>query len=100
MYLTLLITKKYKTKINFPFTSKESYFVFKVMELSLYFSLNRELDSSFFSILAMKLFHVAGPRMDLRNLHLRSLDFGLLYFTLEKHVGYESKSFFKGCMKS
>ena len=52
------------------------------------FDLKRELDSSSFSVLATKLFHIAGHCVDIWNLLLRSLIFGLLQFTLEKPVGH------------
>ena len=78
MYLILLIIKKYKTEITFAFILKEIYFIFKVKEFSFYFDLKRELDSNSFSVLATKLFHITGPRIDIRNLLLRSLVFGLL----------------------
>ena len=74
MYLILLIIKKYKRKINFAFISKKK----KSRSLVLNFDLKRELDSSSFSVLATKLFHVVGPRIDIRNLLLRSLVFGLV----------------------
>ena len=46
--------------------------------LVLTFNLKRELDSSSFSVLATKLFHMTGPRIDIRNLLWSSLVFGLL----------------------
>ena len=57
--------KKYKTKITFAFSKSRSV-VFN-------FDLKRELDSSSFSVLSTKLFHIAGSRIDIRNLLLRSL---------------------------
>ena len=48
------------------------------MSLILTFYLKRELDSNSFSVLAIKLFHIDGPRIDIRDQLLRSLVFGLL----------------------
>ena len=48
------------------------------MSLVFTFYLKRELDSNSFSVLATKLFHIDGPRIDMRDLLLRSLVFGLL----------------------
>ena len=42
------------------------------------FDLKRELDSSSFSVVATKLFYKAGTRLDICNLLLRCLVFGLL----------------------
>ena len=42
------------------------------MSLVFIFDLKRELDSGSFSVLAAKLFHIAGPRIDIGNKHLRS----------------------------
>ena len=90
MYLIILIIKKYKAKISFAFILKESYFFFsKSTSLVFNFNLKREGDSISFSALATKLFHIAEPRIDIRNLLLCSLDFGLLYFALENYVACE-----------
>ena len=79
MHLILLMIKKYKTKITFAFILKESYLIFKVnRSLVFTFNLKRELDLSSFSVLPTKLFDIAGPRIYIRNLLLRSLVFGLL----------------------
>ena len=37
MYLILLTTKKYKTKVTFAFILKQSYFIFRAKGLSFYF---------------------------------------------------------------
>ena len=57
--------------MNFAFISKESYFIFE-SSLVFTFHLKRELDSSFFSVLATKYFHIAGPPIDIWNLVLCS----------------------------
>ena len=50
----------------------------KSRRLVFIFDFKIELDSSSFSVLATKLLHIAVPRVDIRNLLLRSLVFGLL----------------------
>ena len=50
----------------------------KSRSLVFIFDLKRELDSSSFSVLVTKLFHIDGSRIDIRNLLLRSLVFALL----------------------
>ena len=78
MYLVLLIMKNFKTKITFAFILKENEFIFKVRGFSFTFDLKRELETSSFSVLATKLFYINGIRIDIQNLLLRSLGFGLL----------------------
>ena len=51
--------------------------------------LKREDDLISFSVLPSRLFHVAGPLMEIRNLHLRNIICGILEFPLETRVGYE-----------
>ena len=53
------------------------------------FDLKRELHSSYFFLLAAKLFHKAWSWIDTKNLLLHTIVSGLVQFTLEKHVGYE-----------
>ena len=80
---------------NFAFVSKETYLIFTVKGSVFTFDLKRELGSSSFSVVATKLFHNAGPRIDIPSLLLRSLVFRLLQLTLEKRVGYEWEGILK-----
>ena len=88
MYLILLIIKKYRTKKPLRLFIKKVTSFLTSRSLFFTFDLKRELDSSSFSVLATKLFHIAGHCIDIWNLLLRSLIFGLLQFTLEKPVGH------------
>ena len=63
---------------NFAFILKKVSSFSKSMSLVFTFNLKRELDSGSFSVLGTKLFHIAGSRIDIRNLLLRGLVFGLL----------------------
>ena len=73
-------SKKYKTKVTLFSKSRSLVFTF---------ALKRELDSSSFFVLATKLFHITGSPIDILNLLLHSLVFGLLQLMLEKRVWYE-----------
>ena len=72
MYLTLLIVKKYKTKVIFAFISEKATSFSRLRSLVFTFDLKRDLGSSFFPVLATKLFHKARPRIDIQNLLLHS----------------------------
>ena len=97
MHLILLIIKKEKTKITLLFILKDIRFIFTVKEFSFYccFDLKRELDLSSSSALVTKLFYIDEPRIDIHHPLLCSLVFGLLQFTLKKHVGYEREGILK-----
>ena len=82
MYLILFIIKKHKTKITFPFISKESYFIFKVIESSFYFWFKKRAIFKFFLCISNEVVPLAALRIDIRNLLLRSLVFGLLCYNL------------------
>ena len=69
-----------KTKVTLLSKSRSLVFTF---------ALKRELDSSSVFVLATKLFHITGSSIDILNLLLHSLVFGLLQLMLEKRVGYE-----------
>ena len=56
------------------------------------FHLKREPDSSSFSILATKLFHIAGPCIDIRNLLLRSPVFVCYNLRLRNVLDMSEKS--------
>ena len=70
--------QKIQNKNNLCIYFKRKLLFSKSRSLVFTFDLKRELDSSSFSLLAAKLFHIAGPFIDIWNLILRSLVFGLL----------------------
>ena len=97
MHLILLMIKNCKTKATFAFILKESYLISKSRKWVFTFDFKRELDSSSFSVLATKFFHIAEPLIDLRNLLLRSLvaiinTWETCWIWVRRHL--------KGCMKS
>ena len=57
---------------------RKRHFIFKIKKFAFYFSFKREDDRISFSVYPTRLFHIAGPLMEIRDLHLRNLICGLL----------------------
>ena len=72
MYLILLIVKKYKTKIIFAFILKKATSFSRLWSLVFTFDLKGDLGSSFFPVLATKLFHKSRLCIDIQNLLFHS----------------------------
>ena len=53
-------------------------FIFKIKYFFFILVLKIPYDLIYFSVLAARLFHIAGPVMEIRNLHLRNIIFGFL----------------------
>ena len=55
MYLLLIMSKKYKTKITFSFILKESYSIFKIKEFSFYVWFEKGARFKFFLCITNKI---------------------------------------------
>ena len=97
--LILLMIKKYKTKITFAFILKESYFIFKVKEFSFCFWFKKKARLKFFLCISCKIVPYSWTSIDIRNLLLCSLVFGLLEIAIEKRFGYEWEGILKVAWK-
>ena len=51
-------------------------FIFKKSNFLFILALKREDDSISFSVLPTRLFHIAGPLIEIRNVHLRNIIWG------------------------